>query len=87
MLRVTLELLPHGSEAMSKRLGDLSIVNTGAGTRESGDYLVTLGTKKEGELRLEVRQAEVFDWPRLECGPWELVAEAIRAALNSEVLP
>lgn len=38
MLRVTVELIPHGDESKRETIGELEIWNTGFGTKEIGIY-------------------------------------------------
>ena len=40
MLKVTVELIPHGDEARTKQIGYMKIVNDGTGTHEVGNYTV-----------------------------------------------
>lgn len=38
MIRITVELLPLGSESRKRLLGTMEIVNTGKGTATTGHY-------------------------------------------------
>lgn len=72
MLRVTIELLPHGNEARARVLGTAYIVNDGFGSESSGNYQVTLSRRGGKE-----RKGEVLDFPRKRLGPWDLLFRAL----------
>lgn len=71
MIRVTIELLPHGKDAGKKVLGVLDIANDGSGTDEIGNY--------SGELHAEYtkpgdpRRNRVLGFNRKRKSVWTLV--------------
>lgn len=58
MLKVTIELWPHGSPEYKKLLHTIDIANDGEGTIERGSYKVRWKPKKEWEEKV------VTNWPR-----------------------
>jgi hypothetical protein len=46
MLRVTVELVPHGNEQEKSIIGLMEIVNKGNGTESIGNYFYSLGDGK-----------------------------------------
>ena len=72
MLRVTIELLPHGDEPATKTWRG-TIANDGSGTRTYGNYIATFFKEDGREDRLEY----VAHFPRRH-GPWALLAEALQ---------
>jgi hypothetical protein len=47
MIRVTVDLLPHGSEEGKRTLTTFDIANDGTGDAERGDYKFRTGPNKE----------------------------------------
>lgn len=72
MLRVTIELLPHGKEPATKTWR-AKIVNDGSGTTKHGNYVLTVFGEDGGEDRLDY----VAHFPRRK-GAWALLAEALQ---------
>jgi len=67
MMRVLLEIVPHGFEDEAFNIGVLEIVNVTPMREDIGDYAVTLDGVKLGT---------VLDFPRTS-GPWTLVEKAV----------
>jgi hypothetical protein len=69
MIRVTVELLPHGDESRKRLLGLLYITNDGTGTPEVGNY--------KGELIAEYtkpsRKGRVVGFNRKRKSVWTLI--------------
>lgn len=71
MIRVTIELLPHGKQEGKRVLGVLDIANDGSGTDEIGNY--------DGELHAEYtqpgepRKGRVLSFNRKRQSAWTLV--------------
>lgn len=82
MLRVTIELLPHGSESRTRLLGTAYIVNDGFGSENSGNYQVTLSRRGGKEYK-----GEVTDFPRKRLGPWDLLFQALAVTVGSKRKP
>ena len=76
MLRITIELLPHGSEKHKKPLGMAIITNDGTGNESSGNYDVKLYTWHEPPRTWKTGRVELF--PRKTRGPWDLLYRALR---------
>jgi hypothetical protein len=54
MIRITVELLPFGSEKYKKKIASMLIINDASGTPESGNYFVKYEDDSrniEGELK------------------------------------
>jgi hypothetical protein len=47
MLRVTVEVIPHGNEQQKSTIGLMEIVNDGNGTEHTGNYFYSLGDGKK----------------------------------------
>lgn len=73
MLRVKIDLIPHGDEAKARTLQTLTIANTG-GTARSGDYVALLSD----DSGLLIERTTITHWPRLERDAAALVHEALR---------
>lgn len=79
MIRVTIELVPHGNEFLKKTLGEISIINDGTGTEKKGNYYVRAfdlesGLGKEFNIKSFTRKS-LF---------WNLVGKTFEI-LNKEV--
>ena len=74
MLRVTIELLPFGSEERKRHLGTIDIANDGRGTRER--------LSKFGRPFTDWRRGAVLDFPRLSLGPYDLLLRALIATVG-----
>ncbi|MEX3856481.1 hypothetical protein AB3X94_20880 [Paraburkholderia sp. BR10923] len=84
MLRVTVELLPCGSECAKRVIATADIARLGDGAL--GDYRVIL---QEASLGVVGEPAFVRDYPRWASSVWDLTARCVAAALNDgrEELP
>ena len=80
MLRVTIELLPLGSESRKRHLGTIEIVNDRSGTLELGNYDVTLF--KWGTGQRVWRRGRVEGFPRKRLGPHDLLYRALMATVG-----
>lgn len=64
MLRITVEIIPHGIEDQKRILGTMEIVNDGTGTRRDGNYAGRLhaeytdATGRRGYVRSFRRQGQ-----------------------------
>lgn len=82
MLRITIELLPHGSELHRRHLGTMEIANDGTGGNGPlGAYNVRLS--KRGRPSVLWRRARVEGFPRLALGAYDLVFRALAATVGS----
>lgn len=81
MLKVTIELWPHGDEERKRTLGTIDIWNDATGTHEVGNYTVRLSkeldqVKKKGGAW---RKGKVTGFARLKKGPYDLLYLALKA--------
>lgn len=82
MIRITVELLPHGMELGKRTLGIAEISNDGTGTVERGNYKVTL-SKWAPKERETWKETTVRFFPRTERGTWDLLYRALRRMVGS----
>jgi hypothetical protein len=78
MLLINVTLLPGGDAMAAKTIATGVIVNDETGTEERGNYFVRF---QEADGAGDAH-ASVMEWPRLKRGVWELVHEALEAALE-----
>lgn len=71
MIRVTIELLPHGFETNKKHLGTIDIANDATGTLTSGNYKAKLS--KRGNPKSIWKTAEIKNFPRKQKGAYDLL--------------
>ena len=72
MLRVTIDLIPHGQEDKARTLQTLTITNVG-GTDVRGEYDCVL----RDDVGLPLRRAHITNWARLGRDAAALVHEAL----------
>lgn len=83
MLRVTIELLPHGDESRKETIGIIDIINDGSGDPEIGNYAVRLHKTPKYAKRPGVwRRGKVTGFPRLVLGPYDLLCRALAATVG-----
>jgi len=78
MLRVTIDLIPHGNKDSKEMLAEILIQNDRSGTWEIGNYRVTMS--EHGNIT----GGRVENHPRLQHGPAFLVMKAIEACLKGD---
>ena len=78
MIKVTIELWPHGYEANKLLLGTILIANTGTGTKSRGNYDVVLMNKKHTK---PLRIGRVENFPRLSKNVYHLLKKALENTL------
>lgn len=83
MIRVTVELVPHGT-GEPVRLGSAVIANDGTGGMKVGNYEFALAGKK---LNRWWRRGRVEKFPRLRLGPWDLLYRVLREAVGDRNNP
>lgn len=75
MLRVTIELVPHGDESRAKRIGEMIIANDGTGGTFHGNYQALVGSDQwSGEPEQYVR---IHSYDRRK-NVWDLVEMVLR---------
>lgn len=62
MLRITVELIPHGRIHKKRTLGVLEISNDGTGSHERGNYTCSFDGKPEGEYRVNDHARNLSFW-------------------------
>lgn len=72
MIRVSIDLLPYGSEEGKKRLATMDIANDGTGTSERGNYKVRLHPNKEWDEKV------VTNFPRKSYPVYKLLYLALK---------
>lgn len=91
MIRVTVELVPHGDEGRAKTLGRAIIhnVSRNGSTSTKGDYRAAVAHESRMATTADIlthplRRGEVRDYPRLSYNVWRLVIRALRSAFPEE---
>ncbi len=77
MVRVTVEMLPHGDESKRYLLGVADIANDGTGTITHGNYVSSFRYKDRVWATLVVR-----GFPRKSRNVWYLLYECLREAVK-----
>lgn len=75
MLRVTVQLIPHGDESRARTLGVMEIANDGTGTTESGSYDGVLHAEYTGASG---RAGRVTGFNRKAQSVWSLVGAFLK---------
>jgi hypothetical protein len=75
MIRVTVELLPHGDEAHKRQLAVMEIANDGTGNVSTGNYRGTLHAEYTPE---KGRHGQVFEFHRQRQSVWSLVGAFLK---------
>jgi hypothetical protein len=70
MLRVTVELVPHGDESRARHLGTAVIANDGTGDLDTGNYWAKLSKWGSGATW---KRGKYKGFPRKRRGPWDLL--------------
>jgi hypothetical protein len=83
VLRVTVELWPHGDHTSPQIIGTLVIANDGASpTPEVGHYnYVICGGNNDEPLR---RSGTLQDFPRRRLGAWALIARVLQRVVGED---
>jgi len=80
MLRITVELVPHGIESKKKHIGTAKIVNDNTGSLEVGNYWMTLS--KFDDPNAVWKKATYKGFKRLKKGPWDLLYLLLKEAVG-----
>ncbi len=81
MLRVRIELVPDGDEALAKPLASIDIINDGGGTEVTGHYNAVLKEAWRGvgdEPAIYLTEAKIHDVDRELIRPVQLVSIALQ---------
>jgi len=80
MIRIKIELVPHGNEALTETLGKILIINDGSGNKEMGNYNYMLFDGK-GEM---IYKGQYKKFPRA-LGFWRLIQEIFRITPKEKI--
>jgi hypothetical protein len=75
MIRITVQLLPHGDESRARTLGVMEIVNDGSGTTDVGNYRGTLHAEYTPQ---QGRTGRVMNFSRQRQSVWSLVGAFLK---------
>lgn len=82
MLRILIEMWPHGDESKRYTLGEGFIANVG-GSHSTGNYDVRLMKSPVYAKTTGVwKKGTVEGFPRLRLGPWDLLLRALRSTVG-----
>ena len=77
MIKITVELLPHGRESKKQVIAAGEIVNDGSGNIKSGNYRATFIHKiPDGDM--VILRSKVKGFSRADTGVWNLILEALK---------
>lgn len=76
MIRVAMELFPHGDRSRRSTLATVIIVNDGTGTLRRGNYVWRVAGRNDRTLKTGV----VKNWPRLSKTPIALLQRVVNEA-------
>jgi len=79
-LRVTVESVPAAGAAPREHLGTALIANDCTGSPTMGNYVVFLSKRRRP--RVAWRHGRVTGFPRRRLGPWDLLLQALMAAIG-----
>jgi hypothetical protein len=77
MIKITVELLPHGDESRKRKLGEMRIWNTLTGTPTKGDYKFSIWLKRNKAWRT----GEYHGFPRKRKNVWFLIKKCLEQVL------
>lgn len=80
MIRVTVELVPHGDESRARVLARGTMTNDGTGTLQRGNYRFQLS--QSGRPNATSRVGSVRDFPRRAKNVWWLLREVLNEAFT-----
>jgi hypothetical protein len=80
VIRVTVELVPHGDESRARVLARGTITNDGTGTFQRGNYRFWLS--QSGRVNATSREGEVKDFPRRAKNVWHLLSRVLAVAFD-----
>lgn len=75
MIRVTVELLPHGSEARKRIIGTLEIANDSTGTDSMGNYIGILHAEYTDPVG---RRGRITQFMRRRQSVWSLIGAFLK---------
>lgn len=81
MIRIKVEVVPLGIESLAHTVGIATIINTGTGDPELGNYkaLFQYGEK----LQHNMKEIKYNKYPRKEKHVWHLISECLKKAIRN----
>lgn len=80
MLRITIELVPHGDESRIEKLGVCMIANDATGDQTTGNY--KWHVSKWGAAHMMWKTGKTAGFPRKRLGPWDLLYRVLKDAVG-----
>jgi hypothetical protein len=81
MIRITVDMCPHGDESKARPLGIMKIWNDVTGTREKGNYGFRI-SKCGNAINQTWKEGEIKGFPRLRRNVWYLLFRALQNAMK-----
>lgn len=78
MIRVTIEIVPHGDEGRARVIGSGTIINDGTGTPDSGNYEYNI------TFRDHTVSGKYTGYPRGVHGPWYLLFKILQQVFKNK---
>jgi hypothetical protein len=78
MIRIKIDLVPHGIESKSRPIGQMEIWNDATGDHRRGNYKFRFSRERGKE-----RSGELKDFPRLSANVFELIRRCLNAHKES----
>ena len=83
MLRVTIELVPHGDETRAREIGTMLIANDGEGTHVKGDYAYVYGYTDRRGVKFSTGTLKNFYRSQ---GAWALIKKILVKGNEEETI-
>lgn len=83
MLRVTIELVPHGDETRAREIGIMLIANDGEGTHAKGNYAYVYGYTDRRNVRFSTGTVKSFYRNQ---GAWALIKKILMKGNEEETV-
>lgn len=80
MIKITIELYPHGRIEGKRRLGYAIIANDGSGTKSRGNYNIKLFKEDDNK---PWKTCEIKGFKRLLFNAWDLLYGVLKKAIGS----
>ena len=81
MLRITIELVPHGVEERKEVIGVTTISNDATGTDTAGNYKYHVS--KWGTGNRMWKAGKLAGFPRKRLGPWDLLYRVLKDVVGA----
>lgn len=75
MIRITIEMIPHGDESRARKMYTMEIENDGTGNQYTGNYLGTLHAEYTGS---SPRKGRVANFNRKTQSVWSLIGAFLK---------